>query len=203
MGGDSDKQRPSKAGLVAARALGHPTRVKILMSMNAPTRTLSPKLFSEESGEALGTSAYHFRQLEKAGCVEVVKTVPRRGATEHHYAPVKRAMAWTSEWDSLGSVVRQNLTASLLGGAVHRIGNAIDAGTFDARDDSHMSWDTAWVDEEGWQELHKVFQRALEEALLITTETSKRVADVPRAKRFLVTYLISTFESPAEDDLHS
>ncbi|HVO55008.1 MAG TPA: helix-turn-helix domain-containing protein [Solirubrobacterales bacterium] len=187
--------------MTAAKALGHPTRVRILMSMNAPTRTLSPKVFSEESGESLGNSSYHFRQLEKAGCVEVVETIARRGATEHHYAPVKRAMAWTSEWEALGPVVRQNLTASLLGGAVHRIGNAIDAGTFDARNESHMSWDTAWIDEEGWQELHKVFQHALEEALLITTEAEKRVAGLPPSEKFLATYLISTFESPPEDEV--
>jgi hypothetical protein len=189
-------------GLARARALSHPIRVGILMRMNAPTRTISPKVFSEESGQALGTCSYHFRTLEKAGCIEVVDQVPRRGATEHIYSPVRRAMAWTREWESLGPAVRQSLTASLLGGAVERIGNAIDSGTFDSRDDSHMSWDTAWVDEEGWQRLHMIFQRALEEALIITTEATERVAELPPAHRFLVTFLISTFESPPADDLH-
>jgi DNA-binding transcriptional ArsR family regulator len=200
---DSENRGPSKAGIAAAKALAHPTRVKILMSLNAPTRTLSPKAFSEESGETLGSASYHFRELEKAGCVEVVERVQRRGATEHHYAPVRRAMAWTREWEALGPAVRQSLTASLLSGAVQRIGKAVDEGTFDARADSHMSWDTAWVDEEAWQELHMVFQRALEEALVITEKASKRVAGLPPGERFLVTYLLSTFESPAEDNANA
>jgi DNA-binding transcriptional ArsR family regulator len=196
-------QRPSTAGLKTAKALGHPTRVKILMSINAPVRTLSPKVFAEEAGISLGSASYHFRELEKMGCVEVVGTVQRRGATEHHYAPVKRAMAWTREWEALGPAVRQSLTASLLGGAVHRIGKAIDAGTFDGRADSHMSWDTAWVDEAAWEKLHLVFQRALEEALVITAEAAERVAALPPEEKFLVTYLLSTFESPPGDDANA
>lgn len=190
----------SVSGVRMAQALSHPMRVRILMRMNAPTRRVSPKEFSDETGEALGNCAYHFRQLEKSGCVKVVDEVQRRGATEHYYEPERRAMAWTREWEALGPVVRQSLAASVLRGGVERIGNAIDSGTFDARNDSHMSWDTAWVDEEGWQQLHGIFQRALEESLIATTESAQRLKNVPLSEQFLVTYLLATFESPADDE---
>lgn len=190
----------SVSGVAMAHALSHPLRVRILMRMNVPTRRVSPKEFSDETGEALGNCSYHFRQLEKFGCVKVVDEVQRRGAMEHYYEPERRAMAWTREWEALGPVVRQSLTASLLRGGVERIGNAIDSGTFDARNDSHMSWDTAWVDEEGWQQLHRIFQRALEESLIVTTESAKRLENLPRGEQFLVTYLLATFESPPEDE---
>ena len=88
------------------------------MRMNAPIRRLSPVEFSEESGVELGTIAYHFRTLDKAGCIEVVDEERRRGAVVHFYEPVKRAMAWTREWEALGPVVRQNLAATALRGAV-------------------------------------------------------------------------------------
>lgn len=194
---EKDKRRP--VGVAVAQALAHPLRVRILMRMNAPIRRMSPIEFSEESGEPLGNCSYHFRQLEKSGCLQIVDMVQRRGATEHIYEPVRKAMAWTREWEGLGPVVRQNLAATALRGAVERVGSAVDGGTFDARDDSHLSWDTAWVDDEGWQQLHLIFQRALEETLVVTTECAKRLDGVPADRRFLITYLLATFESPPED----
>lgn len=192
MVGSSDAQQRS---IRVAKMLSHPLRVRILMAMNAPARPMSPKQFSDETGEKLGDCSYHFRELEKAGCLEVVETHKRRGATEHVFAPVKRAMAWTREWESLGPVVRQNLAATALRGVVEAIGTAIDGGTFDARDDSHLSFDTQDVDEQGWHELHRSLQVALEEALTITHRAGERLAANPELERFPATYMLAAFEN--------
>lgn len=187
---------PSKASLAVADALRHPLRVRILMRMNAPTRRLSPSVWSKETGVPLGDCAYHFRVLKKSNCIKLVDTAQKRGATEHLYEPVKRAMAWKAEWEKLGPVVRQTLAASILRGAVERIGTAIDGGTFDARDDSHLTWDTAYVDERTWQQIHPIFQRALEETMTVLADNEERIKDLPPDQKFLITYLLSTFESP-------
>lgn len=189
---------PSRESLLIAEALSHPVRARILMRMNAPTRRISPSEFSVETGLALGDVSYHFRKLErKFKCLVVVDEIPRRGATEHIYEPVKRAMAWTSEWEMMGPVVRQHLAASILRGGVERIGASIDMGKFDARD-SILAWDTAWVDEKGWNQVHAIFKRALEETLAVVAEASKRVEDAEPEEKFLATYLLSTFESDPE-----
>jgi hypothetical protein len=191
-------QKPS-GGIEMARALSHPLRVRILTQMNTPIRRMSPIEFSERTGEPLGTTSYHFRVLDRSGCIRVVEEVQRRGATEHVYEPVKRAMAWKREWENLGPAVRQNIAASALRNAVEQIGSAVDSGTFDQREDSHLSHDTIWVDEEGWTELHMMFQRMLEDLLTASHNIEKRLGEDPDLPRFLATYLMATFETPATD----
>lgn len=187
--------------VVMGRALSHPLRVRILMTMNAPVRKLSPSVFSEEVGCSMGLASYHFRELQKAGCIEVAETVQRRGATEHLYLPVKRAMAWTREWEMLGSVVKQNLAATALSGAVEVIGEAVDQGTFEALPDSVLAWDVMRVDMSGWEKAHGVLARAVTELIEIGDECAERVADMSPDQVFLVSYLMASFESPerAED----
>ncbi|HET7417284.1 MAG TPA: hypothetical protein VFJ61_06645 [Solirubrobacterales bacterium] len=160
-------------------------------------RKLSPSGFCEEVGCSLGVASYHFRQLQKAGCIEIAETLQRRGATEHMYLPVKRAMAWTREWEMLGSAVRQNLAATALSGAVEVIGEAVDQGTFESLPDSVLAWDVMHVDMEGWQKAHDILERALTELIAVGDECRERVADLPEGKVFLLSYLMSSFESPA------
>lgn len=183
--------------LQIAKALSHPTRVAIMMSMNAPTRRLSPVRFSEESGEVLGNCHFHFDKLRKFGCLKIVDEKKRRGATEHFYEPVKKALAWTREWQALGPVARQALAATALRGAVERCGASVDSGMFDARDDSVLAWDTAWVDEKGFDKISAIFIQALKDALKVTAECKKRLGEDPAENKeaFLITYLLSTFES--------
>lgn len=179
-----------------ARVLSHPLRFKILAAMNTPVRRLSPSEFSDETGESLSNSSYHFRVLDKAGCIKVVETIPRRGAEEHVYEPNRRAMAWTREWERLGSYVRQNVAASALAPALVKLGASIDQGTFDKRTHSHLAWDTLWVDEQGWKELHTMFREHLENLLVVTEQIKERVDADDELPRFLATYFMSTFETP-------
>ena len=58
-----------------------------------------------------------------------------------------------------------------------------------------MSWDSLWVDELGWTELHLIFQKALEEVLAVTFEVGERLKQNPQVPHFLATYLLSTFEA--------
>lgn len=194
--GNSDQKR--SGGIEMARALSHPLRVRILTQMNTPIRRMSPIQFSEKTGEPLGTTSYHFRVLDRCGCIRVVEEVQRRGATEHVYEPVKRAMAWKREWENLGPAVRQSVAASALRNVVEQIGSAVDTGTFDEREDSHLSHDTIWVDDEGWTELHTLFQRMLEDLLTASHKIEKRLRENPDLPRFLATYMMATFETPVD-----
>jgi hypothetical protein len=187
---------PRGPGVEMARVLSHPLRFKILIAMNTPVRRLSPSEFSDETGEPLSNSSYHFRVLDKAGCIEVVETIPRRGAEEHVYEPKRRAMAWTREWERLGPYVRQNVAASALAPALVRLGASIDHGDFDKRNDSHLSWDTLWTDEQGWTELHTMFREHLENLLEVTDRIKKRMDADDQLPRFLATYFMATFETP-------
>lgn len=196
-GGDSR----SKAALTLAKALCHPARVRILTEMNAPLRRMSPVQFADRHAEHLGTIAYHFRILRQAGCIRVVEENMRRGGTEHVYEPVKRAMAWKREWEDLGPFFRDNLAAAALREAVEAVGCAVDSGTFAARDDSVLAHDTLWVDEEGLAEIQAMFLRQLQELVITSEQIHQRLQENPTRPKFLMSYLMASFESPIPDDL--
>jgi len=66
------------------KALGHPTRVRILNILR-DRELASPVEISQELGVPLGTVGYHVRRLEALGFIELAKRTQRRGAVEHHY----------------------------------------------------------------------------------------------------------------------
>lgn len=189
-----------RAGLELAKALSHPLRVRILTEMNTPTRRMSPIDFASRHGEHLGTTAYHFRVLRRAGCIRVVEENQRRGATEKVFEPVKRAMAWRREWEDLGAVFRDNLAAAALREGVEAVGRSVDSGKFAAREESVLAHDTFWVDEEGWQEVQSMFLTMLKELLITAEQIEKRVRENPKRPSFLLSYLMSSFESPPPND---
>lgn len=182
--------------LNTAKALAHPTRIQILMAMHTPHRTMSPKNFSDETGETIGNSSYHFRKLEKLGFLSLDRTRQVRGSTEHFYRPVKRALAWTKESDSLPPVILDRVAATGLRGLVQDAGEAIDAGTFSDREDRALAYDKQWTDERAWGELAKLFETTLEKALEIGDMAARRREEASNEGFFLASYGLVMFESP-------
>lgn len=112
-------------GLV--KALAHPLRQQILTILATPATPeaieaakegspgpdkdgllpQSPNGLTTQLDEALGNVSYHLKTLLEYECVELVKTVPRRGAVEHFYTPTPKAkmrlMALASIGPELGA----------------------------------------------------------------------------------------------------
>ncbi|HEU4658764.1 MAG TPA: winged helix-turn-helix domain-containing protein [Capillimicrobium sp.] len=66
------------------RALAHPVRAQILAELRE--RRMSPSQLADAVGESVAVASYHVRTLAEAGLVELVDTVPKRGAIQHFYA---------------------------------------------------------------------------------------------------------------------
>ena len=95
-----------------ARALSHPLRVQILEILSE--RVASPNDLSVELGVELTHVAYHTRTLDRCGCLELVDTAQRRGATEHYYRTAARTgLSWIpldldeQGWDEVASILDQ------------------------------------------------------------------------------------------------
>jgi len=71
-----------------AKALSNDVRARALELL--AEKEGSPKLIAGELELDLRCVAYHVRVLKKLGCIELVETLPRRGAVEHVY----RAADW-------------------------------------------------------------------------------------------------------------
>jgi hypothetical protein len=83
------ERSPSGKGLSAEqrlhKALSHPLRVQILQVLHRE-KASSPNRYRRASGVDLNLVAYHFRVLRDFELIEVVETIPKRGATEHIYS---------------------------------------------------------------------------------------------------------------------
>ena len=66
-----------------AKALSNPVRARALELLAEGPK--SPKRIAAELELDLRSVAYHVRVLKKLGCIELVETLPRRGAVEHVY----------------------------------------------------------------------------------------------------------------------
>jgi len=184
-------------------ALKHPLRVRILEALNEGPR--SPSQFVEEGlipkehfssyQQALSLASYHFRELEKEGCLKVVESIPRRGAVEHVYQGLARVYFNDAEFEAMPRDTRRELSRISLQGLVARADRAISEDTFDAREDRHLTWIPMQLDERGWKEVIAALAATFGELTQIRHDAKDRLADsgeevVP------ATVAVLGFESP-------
>jgi DNA-binding transcriptional ArsR family regulator len=134
-----------------AKAIAHPLRVEILIELGqAP---MSPSEFAERFDFELSTVAYHFRELEKCGCLEIAEEAPRRGAVEHYYRATKRALFDDEGFAQLPPSVRGGFNASILTTFLDRAVEAMEADTMDSHDNKHLTWSPVKLDAEGFDRI--------------------------------------------------
>lgn len=192
--GESEEQRAAIAGHV----FSHPLRVRIFEVVNEVDMSPSQFLQSGAVPEDLSLPgvAYHFRALEKFGCLEIIREIPRRGVMEHVYRGCGALSFNDEEWAELSDAERQRISRMLIRGIVARADGAMIAGTFDARLDRHVTWMPIELDERGWKEMMLSLMAAFSKADAIRRRAAIRLAEsgeepIPATVGFL------GFESPA------
>ncbi|HEX7279633.1 MAG TPA: winged helix-turn-helix domain-containing protein [Solirubrobacterales bacterium] len=165
--------------------LKHPLRVRILEVLNEGPR--SPSQFVEEGlipkehfttyQQALSLASYHFRELEKEGCLKVVESIPRRGAVEHVYRGMSPKVYFSdAEFEAMPKATRRKLSRISLQGLIARADRAISTGTFDARSDRHLTWVPMQLDERGWDEVIDALAQTFGELTQIRHDARDRIA---------------------------
>ncbi len=177
------------------KALAHPVRVQALTILNE--RVASPNELAKELDEGLSQISYHVKVLKDYGCIELVKTEPRRGAVEHFYRATARAFLTDEDWQRLPKSVRPSMSATLLQTIMDDAVGALKAGTFDARDDHHLSWTPVIVDEQGWEDLAAVLSDALDHVLQVQAESAGRLAEEGE-EGLSATVTMMGFEAPGK-----
>ncbi|MDX6608263.1 MAG: hypothetical protein QOF85_188 [Solirubrobacterales bacterium] len=168
------KKKGSGVDQRLVKALAHPLRVEILTILNE--RMASPNELSKELEEGLSQVSYHVKVLKDFECIEMVKTEPRRGAVEHYYRATERSFIKDSEWQSLPDSIKPGVSWSALSMIIDDVVGAIKGGSFNARDDVHMSWTPGVVDEQGWDETVDLVNETLERVIEIHAASAKRMA---------------------------
>jgi hypothetical protein len=164
--------------------LSHPERVRILEGINeapmSPIRFLEGGYANrdfETKQEGLSYLSYHFRELEKAGLIEVIESIQRRGAVEHIYRGRCRVFYTSEEFDKLPLDERVMLSRTSFQGLVARTDGAISSGTFDSRTNRHLTWRAMHLDDRGWQEMADHLDEALAKAEAIRQSAAERIRD--------------------------
>jgi hypothetical protein len=181
---DGVKMGERKVGATLCDPLKHPERVRILEVLNeapmSPSRFLqggyADRKFKSKQ-EGLSHLSYHFRELQKAGCIEVIETIQRRGATEHIYRGCSRVYFTSGEFEKLPFAERAMLSRTAFQGLVARTDSAITLGTFDKRTDRQLTWRAMHLDEQGWREMTEHLDEAFAKAEEIRVSAAKRILE--------------------------
>jgi DNA-binding transcriptional ArsR family regulator len=160
---------------IVAKAFAHPLRVQILIILNE--RVASPNLLAQELDQSLNLVAYHVRVLEKYDCIELVDTKQRRGATEHFYRATRRQFLSDSEWARMPESLRPGLSGAMLKSMFDDIEEAVKAGTFDEKEDRHLTRTPLVVDKEGWSAVNELLLETYDKALEIQAQSQARLAE--------------------------
>ncbi len=189
-------KRKGKSGVDQrlVKALAHPLRVEILTILNE--RMASPNELSKELDEGLSQVSYHVKVLKDFECIEMVKTEPRRGAVEHYYRATARAFLGDKEWQQLPDSVKPGVSTSVVRLIMEDVVGALTGGTFDAREDRHMSWTPGVVDQQGWDELVDLINDTLDKIIKIHAASAKRLAKSGE-EGIPVNIVLMNYETPA------
>jgi DNA-binding transcriptional ArsR family regulator len=157
------------------RALAHPMRVRILEALQG--RTASPTELAREFLESLGVVSYHANALLDVGCIEQVRTRPKRGTVEHFYTATPRSFIGHQDWRRAPTSIRGGVTGEALRSFVTKVGAALDADTIDSREDTTLNWMPIVVDEQGWRETAEILDRALRELMSVAAGSRERLGE--------------------------
>jgi len=153
-------------------AVSHPVRVNCLAILLE--RVASPSEMAEELDLPIQNVAYHVRELEKLGCIELAR-VEKKRSTEHFYRMAERPMLDEEAWGTVSPEDRATITTSLLRLIGEDVNLAMLHGTIDD-DDNHLSRTPLVVDREGWREVVGELKGTLDRILEIEARSVQRRA---------------------------
>jgi hypothetical protein len=168
------RTRPQSIDQRLVRALAHPLRVEILEILTE--RVASPTGLSAQLNTGLTHVAYHTRALDRCGCLELVDTARRRGATEHFYKAPPGSFVGDRAWRKVPRSVRGGVSGASLQTFVDKAVAALKAGTIDRRDDTVFSWMPVRLDRRGWEEVAAIMEEATDRVLAVQSHSKRRLA---------------------------
>jgi hypothetical protein len=152
----------------------HPLRIQILEILSE--RVASPNSVSEQLQIDLTHVAYHTRTLRRCGCLELVDTAQKRGATEHFYKACPQSFIGDRGWRRVPRSIRGGVSAASLQTFLDMAVAALEAGAIDARDNTTLSWMPLHVDQAGWDEVTAILEETIDRVLEAEARSRLRLA---------------------------
>ncbi|HET9153783.1 MAG TPA: helix-turn-helix domain-containing protein [Solirubrobacterales bacterium] len=157
------------------RSVAHPLRIRILEALTdhvASPNTLAGKFETDLSGVA-----YHTRELDRLGALELVDTGRVRGAIEHFYKATPCAFVGDPGWRKVPPSLLSGVSAATLQTFLDKAIAALQAGTLDGRSDTVFRWMPLCLDEEGWKEVVAIMEEATKLMLAAHLRSQDRLGE--------------------------
>jgi len=167
-------QRSKSIEEVVQYALGHRTRVHILIVLNEGTYTAAQ--IAQILGEPLNNVANHVRELLDAGSIELARAEQRGNLIQHYYRAVELPFFSREEAEEMTWEQCQVTAGLVVQSAAAEAMAALWAGKL-ADPRACLAWDWLNVDEEGREAIEEEQRRSWERLREIEAEATNRRAE--------------------------
>ncbi len=178
-------------------------RLKIVTELYM--REMSPKQFHEEfGGGSLGRVDRHFKKLAKEGWVRHTYSEgpggKRYGGVEHFYRASELAFCDQDTWALLPYSIRVAFSWNAFKQIAKRLREAMEAATFEARPDRHLTGTQILLDERGWERVIDAFSAEFA-SQFEEQEDARRRTSRTGEELMRVSSVLMLFESPTRSGL--
>lgn len=180
-------------------------RLKIVTELYM--REMSPKQFHAEfGGGSISRVAQNFEKLAESGWLRYIRSEgpggERRGGVEHFYRATELAYCDADTWALLPFSIRVAFSWNAFKQIAKRLREAMEAATFDSRQDRHLTRTRLLLDQVGWERVIEAidaeFVSQFEEQEDARRRASHSGEELIRASSVLI-----AFESPAPNTVQS
>lgn len=175
--------------------LRHPLRVRILAACTERETTV--REFAEREKVGVQRAGRHFRILRQQGYIEIKKTDRVHGFIRHFYVATKTGFITDLEFAEFAAEEQNRVSVAVVKTFHGRCLSALEAETFDSRNDSHFTWVPRIYDDQGWKDQMEELDRGYRRAQQIEDESLKRLEE-NGGERIPTTIAFAGFESPRE-----
>jgi DNA-binding transcriptional ArsR family regulator len=171
---DKPPKRPKRIEEAVQYAVGHKTRVNILIVLNEGIYTAAQ--LAQIVGEPQNNVANHLRKMLDDGSIEIAREERKSNFVVYWYKAVEISCYSQEEAESMTPVQQQMTVGAIVQSATAELFAALYAGKLrDPR--SVLFWHWYNVDQQGQEDLEAESARYLERAREIEVESTNRRAD--------------------------
>ena len=158
---------------------------------------MSVKSFHQQFAgeEAEWVVRHRFTRLKDLAWAAVVDKIPRRAVHEDIYRATRPAILDMDPWSDVPEQILETETWSTFRRFSALVEEAVTAGSFDVRDNRHLTWSIVSVDQEGWDAI--VGEMEDMQALLRDVEASAKKRIDAGARPLTMTVALAALEAPS------
>jgi DNA-binding transcriptional ArsR family regulator len=179
------------------KALSHPLRYQVLVRLNHGDA--SPVEIARELRQPIGRVSHHVKTLVELGAIELVRTVPRRGAVEHFYRAAIPAWFSDADWARIPPSAREAISAQNLQQVLQDVTTAAPDHAF-GHPKAYLSRQPLVLDEQAMGEISELLSETLDRATEIEAASVRRLREQIGRTQRATTLVMLHFERQAEEE---